>query len=147
MPNDEQKRLCVLLKAQLVHGHGFLQPFFQADSWPPVEMCCSLADVEYEELPAVFDPEQAMQDGAPQLWEGTPNNIAKNPVFAFGDLEAGFAEADHIFEGVYQTQRVHTCYMEPRVCVAESDTQGRIKIISSMQHAFGLSRLYRCFGR
>ena len=97
-----------------------------------------LIDVEYEELPAVFDPEQAMQDGAPQLWEGTPNNIAKNPVFAFGDLEAGFAEADHIFEGVYQTQRVHTCYMEPRVCVAESDTQGRIKIISSMQHAFGL---------
>jgi len=97
-----------------------------------------LIDVEYEELPAVFDPEQAMQDGAPQLWEGTPNNIAKNPVFAFGDLEAGFAEADHIFEGVYQTQRVHTCYMEPRVCVADSDTQGRIKIISSMQHAFGL---------
>ena len=97
-----------------------------------------LIDVEYEELPAVFDPEEAMQDGAPQLWENTPNNIAKNPVFAFGDLEAGFAEADHIFEGVYQTQRVHTCYMEPRVCVAESDTQGRIKIISSMQHAFGL---------
>jgi len=97
-----------------------------------------LIDVEYEELPAVFDPEQAMQDGAPQLWEGTPKNIAKNPSFAFGDLEAGFAEADHIFEGVYQTQRVHTCYMEPRVCVADSDTQGRIKIISSMQHAFGL---------
>jgi len=97
-----------------------------------------LIDVEYEELPAVFDPEEAMRDGAPQLWENTPNNIAKNPVFAFGDLEAGFAEADHIFEGVYQTQRVHTCYMEPRVCVAESDTQGRIKIISSMQHAFGL---------
>jgi xanthine dehydrogenase molybdenum-binding subunit len=97
-----------------------------------------LIEVEYEELPAIFDPEQAMQDGAPQLWEHAPNNIAKNPVFSFGDLAAGFAEADHVFEGVYQTQRVHTCYMEPRVCVADSDTQGRIKIISSMQHSFGL---------
>lgn len=102
------------------------------------EAALELIYVEYEELPAVFDAEQAMQDGAPQLWQNTANNIAKNPTFACGDLEAGFAAADHIFEGVYQTQRVHTCYMEPRVCVADSDTQGRIKIMSSMQHTFGL---------
>jgi len=102
------------------------------------EAALELIDVEYEELPAVFDAEQAMQDGAPQSWQNATNNIAKNPTFACGDLEAGFAAADHIFEGVYQTQRVHTCYMEPRVCVADSDTQGRIKIMSSMQHTFGL---------
>jgi xanthine dehydrogenase molybdenum-binding subunit len=102
------------------------------------EAALELIDVQYEELPAVFDAEQAMQDGAPQLWQNATNNIAKNPTFACGDLEAGFAAADHIFEGVYQTQRVHTCYMEPRVCVADSDTQGRIKIMSSMQHTFGL---------
>ena len=102
------------------------------------EAALELIDVQYEELPAVFDAEQAMQDGAPQSWQNATNNIAKNPTFACGDLEAGFAAADHIFEGVYQTQRVHTCYMEPRVCVADSDTQGRIKIMSSMQHTFGL---------
>jgi xanthine dehydrogenase molybdenum-binding subunit len=79
-----------------------------------------------------------MRDGAPQLWEHAPNNIAKQPSFVIGDLDAGFAAADHIFEGVYETQRVHTCYMEPRVCVADSDTQGRITILSSMQHSFGL---------
>ena len=97
-----------------------------------------LIDVEYEELPAVFDPEKAMLDGAPQLYETATNNIAKNPVFSFGDLDAGFAAADHIFEGVYRTQRVHTCYMEPRVCVVESETDGRITVHSSMQHTFGL---------
>ena len=97
-----------------------------------------LIDVEYEELPAVFDPEDAMIDGAPQLYEAAPNNIAKNPVFSFGDLEAGFAEADHIFEGIYRTQRVHTCYMEPRVCVVDCETDGRITVHSSMQHTFGL---------
>lgn len=102
------------------------------------EEALSLIDVQYEELPAVFDVDAAMQEGAPQLWDHAPNNIAKNPSFVFGDLEAGFRDADHIFEGVYETQRVHTCYMEPRVCVAESDSQGRIRIMSSMQHAFGL---------
>jgi len=102
------------------------------------EAALELIDVEYEELPAVFDPEQAMQEGAPQLWDHAANNIAKNPVFALGDLEAGFAEADHIFEGVYQTQRAHTCYMEPRVCVVDTDTDGRVTIMSSMQHTFGL---------
>ncbi len=102
------------------------------------ESALELIDIEYEELPSVFDPEEAMKDGAPQLWDSAPNNIAKNPSFSFGDLEAGFAEADHIFEGVYQTQRAHTCYMEPRVCVVDTDTQGRVTVLSSMQHSFGL---------
>lgn len=102
------------------------------------EAALELIDVEYEELPAVFDPEEAMRDGAPQLHAHASNNIAKNPSLSIGDLEAGFAEADHIFEGVYQTQRVHTCYMEPRVCVVDSDSSGRLTVHSSMQHAFGL---------
>lgn len=96
-----------------------------------------LIDVEYEELPAVFTPEAAMSEGAPQLHEDAANNIAKNPVFEFGDLEAGFAEADHIFEGTYKTQRVHTCYMEPRVCVVDSDADGRLTVHSSTQTVFG----------
>jgi xanthine dehydrogenase molybdenum-binding subunit len=97
-----------------------------------------LIEVEYEELPAVFDPEAAMRPGAPQIHEGIKDNIAKDPVFEFGDIEAGFAQADHVFEGVYQTQRAHTCYMEPRVCVADVDKQGHVTIHSSMQHIFGL---------
>ncbi len=97
-----------------------------------------LIDVDYEELRAVFDPEEAMKEGAPQLHEHAPGNIAKNPVFEFGDVEAGFAEADHIFEGVYQTQRVHTCYMEPRVCVIDCNREGHFTVHSSTQHIFGL---------
>ena len=102
------------------------------------EAALQLIDVEYDELPAVFDPERALQPGAPQLHAHAPNNIAKNPSFSVGDLEAGFKAADRIFEGVYQTQRVHTCYMEPRVCVVGSDTQGNLTVHSSMQHMFGL---------
>jgi len=102
------------------------------------EAALELIEVDYEELPAVFDAASAMQDGAVQLHEHAPGNIAKTASFKIGDLEAGFAAADHIFEGVYQTQRVHTCYMEPRVCVVDSDTQGRLTVHSSMQHGFGL---------
>ena len=102
------------------------------------EQAMELIDVNYEELPVVFDPEEAMQEGAVQLHESAANNIAKNPAFEFGDVEAGFAEADHIFEGVYQTQRVHTCYMEPRVCVVDCDRTGQFTVNSSMQHIFGL---------
>ena len=109
-----------------------------ATSADVAEAALQLIDVEYEELQPVFDPEEAMKEGAPQLHDSAPNNIAKAPSFSFGDLEAGFAEADHIFEGVYQTQRAHTCYMEPRVCVVDSETDGRITVHSSMQHSFGL---------
>ena len=102
------------------------------------EAALELIEVEYEDLPAVFDPQAAMQDGAPQLHEGAEHNVAVHPVFEFGDLEQGFAEADHVFEGTYQTQRVHTCYMEPRVCVVDADPHGTVTIHSSTQSIFGL---------
>ncbi|MDR2187776.1 MAG: molybdopterin-dependent oxidoreductase [Azonexus sp.] len=101
------------------------------------EAALDLIDVEYEPLAAVFDPEAAMQEGAPQLHADAPRNIAKNPSFEFGDIEKGFAEADHVFEGVYQTQRAHTCYMEPRVCVVDMDRQDNITIHVTTQHIFG----------
>ena len=102
------------------------------------EQALQLIEVDYEELPAVFDTETALRDGAPRLHEEAENNIAVAPSFVFGDLEAGFEEADHIFEGTYKTQRAHTCYMEPRVCVVESEPDGRLTVHSSMQHMFGL---------
>lgn len=102
------------------------------------EAALELIEVDYEELPVVFDPELAMRDDAPQIHDGVPNNIAAHPKFEFGDLEQGFAEADYIFEGTYETQRVHTCYMEPRVCVVDVDSRGRVTVESSMQHLFGL---------
>ena len=102
------------------------------------EQALQLIDVDYEELPTIFDTESALRDGAPQLHEDAENNIAVNPSFVFGDVEAGFEDADHIFEGTYKTQRAHTCYMEPRVCVVESEPNGHLTVHSSMQHMFGL---------
>jgi len=102
------------------------------------EQALELIDVEYEELLAVFSPEEAMAEGAPQIHEGKKYNIAKAAVWKYGDLAAGFATADHIFEGTYETQRVHTCYMEPRVCVVDCDKSGHYTVNSSTQSIFGL---------
>ncbi len=102
------------------------------------ETALELIDVDYEELPFVFDPEQAMLDGAPQLHENQTNNICLNPVLQEGDLEAGFADADHIFENTYTTQRVHTCYMEPWMSIIDADPNGKLTVYSSTQHIFGL---------
>ena len=102
------------------------------------EAALELIDVDYERLPAVFDPEEAMREGAPLIHDGVANNIAAHPTFGFGDVEAGFKEADHIFEATYQTQRVHTCYPEPRVCVVDSDVSGNLTVYSSTQSIFGL---------
>lgn len=102
------------------------------------EEALELIHVDYEMLPAVFDPEEAMNPGAPKIHEHAANNLAMNPSFSFGDLDRGFEESDHIFENTYQTQRVHTCYMEPRVCVVDSDLRGNLTVWSSTQHLFGL---------
>ncbi|MBI1733049.1 MAG: molybdopterin-dependent oxidoreductase [Gammaproteobacteria bacterium] len=110
-----------------------------AASTPDIaEAALDLIDVDYEELTAVFDPEEAMQPGAPRISPTAANNIARTPTLSRGDLEAGFREADEIFEGTYCTQRVHTCYMEPRVCVVDSDMQGNLTVYASVQHIFGL---------
>lgn len=102
------------------------------------EQALELIEVEYEELPAVFSTDAAMAEGAPSLHDYTERNVAKHPYFETGDVDAALNDADHVFEQTYQTQRVHTCYMEPRMVVVDSDQQGNLTVYSSNQHLFGV---------
>lgn len=100
------------------------------------EEALDLIDVEYEPLPAVFTPEEALQPGAP-LIHGTERNLVIPPVLVErGNLERGFAEADLVFEATYRTGRPHPAYMEPNVCVCQFDLNGRLTVWSSTQSAF-----------
>jgi xanthine dehydrogenase molybdenum-binding subunit len=83
------------------------------------EEALSLIKVEYEELPFVLEPEAALEEGAPQIWpEGNvcPDFRAnREPMTSnIGDVEAGFAEADQVFEERYDTGFIHNAQMEPR---------------------------------
>jgi CO/xanthine dehydrogenase Mo-binding subunit/aerobic-type carbon monoxide dehydrogenase small subunit (CoxS/CutS family) len=83
-------------------------------------------EVEYEVLPFVLDPEEALKPGVVQIWpEGNVSldnqNQAKPMTQVRGKVEDGFRAADHVFEDRYTTAFVHNAQMEPRTCVATWD--------------------------
>ena len=99
-----------------------------ADDEATAQRALDLIEVEYEDLPAVFDIEEALTDGAPIIhpaygtYPGSkpldaPSNGYHRTVQNRGDLDAGFAEADEIIEHVYTTQRQHQAYLEPHTTV------------------------------
>jgi len=98
----------------------------------------ALIDVEYEVLPAVFDPIAAVAPDAPQLHENAANNTSVHFEFpvAWGDVEAGFGAADVVVEQTFVTAANHICQLEPCTCVASIEASGRLTIWSPSQHAF-----------
>ncbi|NJO84184.1 MAG: molybdopterin-dependent oxidoreductase [Blastochloris sp.] len=77
--------------------------------------------VEYEVLGAVVNPEEATQEGAPQLFDDVPNNIAFRWIASSGDegLEKAFAEADVVVKDRIVQQRLLPTAMEPRAALAQ----------------------------
>jgi len=90
--------------------------------------------VEYEDLPAVFDPEEAMASGAPVLHDEAPDNVVKHIPIRKGDIEAGFAEADLIVEQSYTTQAVEHAYLEPEAGLAYVDHDDVVTVVSPSQN-------------
>jgi carbon-monoxide dehydrogenase large subunit len=106
-----------------------------------------LIQVEYQELPAIFSPEEAMKQGVTLIHENLlnyaamgeiirQNNICSQTIIQQGDIGTGFREADEIFEDTFTTQMVHQCYLEPHVVVCEVDNAGRITVWTSTQSPF-----------
>jgi CO/xanthine dehydrogenase Mo-binding subunit len=94
------------------------------------EQALELIEVEYEELPAVFEPEDALAPGAP-LVHGRSNMLDRLEVER-GDLQQGFREADFIFEDEYRCPGVQHVPLEPHVAVAHMEG-GRLTVVSSTQ--------------
>ncbi len=84
-----------------------------------------LIRVEYEELPAVFDIEEAMIPGAPLL-HGTERNLATSAEWEHGDVTEAFCQSDLVLEQRFSTQLVHQCYLEPMAALADWDGRGRV---------------------
>jgi len=92
-----------------------------------------LIKVAYEELPAVFDPQEAQKPGAPQLHEHAPNNISREYHIKKGAPEKFFKECDHIREDTFTTQSAIHSYMEPRAALASWDQSGKLTVYTSTQ--------------
>lgn len=87
-----------------------------------------LIKVEYEEIPAVFDPLEAMREGAPPVHDGVERNIARSMKIRHGDVDAAFRESDAVAEATFRTPLVHQAYMEPHSVVAQWDAHGRLTL-------------------
>ena len=94
------------------------------------EDALDLISVEYEPLPAVFDPVQAMADGAPLLHEGSEGNVSAQTAFEFGEVDEAFAGAAHIREDEFQTQPVKQGMLEPHACVGLWERTGKVTLWS-----------------
>ncbi|MDP6430497.1 MAG: molybdopterin-dependent oxidoreductase [Rhodospirillales bacterium] len=92
------------------------------------EEALELLEVEYEPLPAVFDPEQAMASGAPLLHSDAADNISAQTAFQFGDVDEAFAGADYVREDVFDTQPVKQGMLEPHACVGQWDSSGKVTL-------------------
>jgi 4-hydroxybenzoyl-CoA reductase subunit alpha len=103
------------------------------------EQALELIDVEYEPLPAYFDPEESMKAEADFIHEHRPHNLEKDYHHVFGDPEKGFAEADYVHEARYIANEVTHAAMEPHSTLASFEldphtgTLGRLTVWSSTQ--------------
>ena len=93
----------------------------------------SLIKVDYEELPAVFDPIAAMAEGAPLIHEHFPRNLCGEVHQEFGDVEAGFAQSDFIHVHKFVNKRQDAAFLEPNNCIAIYDDNGYLTLHSSTQ--------------
>jgi CO/xanthine dehydrogenase Mo-binding subunit/aerobic-type carbon monoxide dehydrogenase small subunit (CoxS/CutS family) len=90
--------------------------------------------VEYQPLPAVFDPEEALRPGAPVLHDYAPDNLTKHIPIRVGDVEKGFAESDLVVEETYTTQPIEHAYLEPEAGLAYVDHDGVVTVVSPDQN-------------
>ncbi|GAA1384460.1 molybdopterin-dependent oxidoreductase [Catellatospora chokoriensis] len=116
-----------------------------ADSVAAAEEGCRRLVVDYEVLPAVFDAEQAMAPGAPTLHPGkgaeqriacAERNIAVEVHGEVGDVEAGFAAADAVYEHTFTTHRVQHAHLETHASISRLDEAGRFDVRTSSQVPF-----------
>jgi CO/xanthine dehydrogenase Mo-binding subunit len=115
------------------------------------EEALELIEVEYEPLPAVFDPVEAMQPGAPIIHEDrrtpdvmfidmrsvhfqTNSNVCSVYHVEQGDVEAGFAESDEVFEDTYTSPMVQHGHIEPHASTAYWEANGKLVVYSSTQN-------------
>jgi xanthine dehydrogenase molybdenum-binding subunit len=117
------------------------------------EEACERIKVEYELLPPVIEVREAIKPGAPLVNEdSTPadaledgpfaghpiHNVAGQNHRAEGDVEAGFREADRIFEDTYVIPRAHQTYIEPQTTIADVGPDGKVTVWTSTQGHFAV---------
>lgn len=112
-----------------------------ADTPETAERAAELVAVSWEDLPAIFDPVAALGHAGPVTGPGGVPSF-RNPIdevnFATGDAASAFAAADVVVETRVATPKTHHCAIEPHVCIAMPEADGRTLIYSPCQSIFAV---------
>jgi putative selenate reductase molybdopterin-binding subunit len=120
-----------------------------AESVEIAEQAIKLIKVKYKVLPAVFDENEAIQEGAPIIHDepdmtgayDAAHNISHYIEAATGDVEQGFAGADQVFEHTYRVHQVQPVPIEPHIAISYWDADERLVIRTSTQVPFHVRRM------
>jgi CO/xanthine dehydrogenase Mo-binding subunit/aerobic-type carbon monoxide dehydrogenase small subunit (CoxS/CutS family) len=113
-----------------------------AETEAAAEEGCRRLEVDYDVLPAVFDADEAMLPGAPQLHAGEEvdsriedpaHNVFRKIEAEAGDVAAGFAAADAVYEGTFSLPKVQHAHMETHGTIAWRSADGRVHVRTSTQ--------------
>ncbi|MEI6309753.1 MAG: xanthine dehydrogenase family protein molybdopterin-binding subunit, partial [bacterium] len=108
-----------------------------ADTQAIAEEARKHISVEYEPLPGVFTPEEALTPGAPALHEARPDNVVNRHRVRKGDIAAAFGQAEVVLEREYRTQLIEHAYLEPEAVLAIPDPDKKgVQVIGSIQNPF-----------
>jgi CO/xanthine dehydrogenase Mo-binding subunit len=133
-----------------------------AESEAAAADAAALVEVDFEALPAVANPEQAMLDGSPEVLEADsdgaegdasmhgaatesesepvqrPRNVSSVAHYKRGDVAAGLAAADTVVKGTYRVAGVHHSFIEPHVSMVRPEPDGGMTIWAPTQGPFGV---------
>ncbi|MBI4673183.1 MAG: xanthine dehydrogenase family protein, partial [Chloroflexi bacterium] len=104
-----------------------------AETERQAEHARDLIEVTYEDLPAVFDPRDAMKQGTPSLNPAHPDNVLKHYRVRKGDADKAFADADVIIEDTYHTPMQEHAFLQPEAGIAYIDDEGRVTVMVAGQ--------------
>jgi len=129
------KELCdeEILAREIVRYIGEPVAAVAANDEDAAEEALDFIEVEYEPLRAVFDPLEAIKEGAPQLHEGAERNINVTRHIEWGDVDEGIKKADYVREDWFRvSSQAHVC-METHCAVASYTPEGKLSVWTSTQ--------------
>lgn len=123
-----------------IRCHGDVVAVVVAETRDAAVQAARRVRVDASDLPAVFDPEEALKDGAPLVHEERGTNVVVHHVVRRGNSEDPLAGADLVLEQDFRTQHIEHAYLEPESAVAIPRPDGVMEIHGSMQHPFSTRR-------
>jgi len=122
-----------VLCGEVVRFTGDKVALVAAETRDAAREAAALVAVDYEDLPTVTDPREALRAGAPLVHEALGTNLLLHVPIRKGDVAASFAAADVVLEGEFTTSWQEHAFLQPEAGVAYVDEAGRVVVESAGQ--------------